>query len=255
VPLAARGVLVALVAFLHVAGAVAFSRLSETSQHNEDEKPLILRANWIEGASPVSPLSSPSPEQAAEPPPEQIVEPPPVVRPAPPPVRPPKTAPIRQTPQSISVPSQPRPIAVDPVPTVPVASGDSILRPDFDISAAVAAATGGGAGGKGEDKGVEGDQGGDNVGPDFKVSYFSNPEPEYPSLSRRLREQGLVRLRVHVTEGGRAGEVTLHTSSGFDRLDRAALEAVKRWRFRPARRAGTPVASWVVVPVRFELQD
>jgi protein TonB len=103
--------------------------------------------------------------------------------------------------------------------------------------------------------GGEGDWNRDYVGPDFNAGYLSNPEPEYPFQSRRLREQGLVKLRVHVTAEGRADEVTLHLSSGYDRLDRAALDAVRRWRFRPARRAGTPVAGWVVVPVRFELQS
>ena len=101
---------------------------------------------------------------------------------------------------------------------------------------------------------ASGGGGGEYIAPNFSAGYLSNPKPEYPALSRRLREQGLVRLRVHVTEEGRANEITLQDSSGFDRLDKAALDAVKRWRFRPAQRSGTPVAAWVLVPLKFELE-
>ena len=143
------------------------------------------------------------------------------------------------------------PAVVDTAPEAPVdASSDPTPTSHMDVSAAATASEATGGERKSEERGW----GKDYVGPDFNVSYFSNPEPEYPSLSRRQREQGLVKLRVHVTEEGRAGEVTLHMSSGYERLDRAALDAVRRWRFRPAQRAGTPVSGWVVVPVRFELQ-
>jgi protein TonB len=144
---------------------------------------------------------------------------------------------------------------VDTAPAVPVALADSMSSQSIDVSDAAAAVAGGAAGGKGGGKDGEGGWSENYVPPDFNVAYFSNPKPEYPPLSLKLREQGLVMLRVHVTEGGRAGEVTLLTSSGFERLDKAAINAVKRWRFRPAQRAGTPVASWVHVPVKFEKQD
>ncbi|MDR2014797.1 MAG: TonB family protein [Azoarcus sp.] len=247
-PFAVRGFLLALVVCLHVVGAAALSRLSVVSQHSEE--PSILRASWIEGSSPpASPFLPPSPST-------QAAEPPPAVRPAPPSARSGK-APGRRTRARVPEVLQPKPAAaqsalapaaVDIAPAVPAASGDSVLNPNIDVSAATAAMADGVAGGRREEGRNE-----DYVGPDFNVSYFSNPEPEYPSLSLRLREQGLVKLRVHVTVEGRAGEVALHTSSGFERLDKAALDAVRRWKFRPARRAGTPVAGWVLVPVRFEL--
>lgn len=97
-------------------------------------------------------------------------------------------------------------------------------------------------------------EGGSDVVSDFSANDLFNPKPVYPVLSRRLREQGVVKLRVHVTAEGTAGEVTLHASSGHERLDKAALDAVKRWRFRPVQQAGTPVAGWVIVPVQFELR-
>ena len=69
-----------------------------------------------------------------------------------------------------------------------------------------------------------------------------------------MREEGTVLLRVLVDRGARAGEVRVDASSGSSRLDRAAVEAVRRWRFVPAHRGGEPVAGWVVVPIAFSLR-
>ena len=87
--------------------------------------------------------------------------------------------------------------------------------------------------------------------PSFNVSYLDNPAPNYPSISRRLGEQGKVLLRVQVAVDGTADSVVLQTSSGSSRLDQAALAAVKKWRFVPARRGGQAVVASVVVPVSF----
>jgi TonB family protein len=83
---------------------------------------------------------------------------------------------------------------------------------------------------------------------------FSNPPPEYPRLSRRLKEQGTVLLRVHVSADGRPETVQVHQSSGFPRLDKSATKAIRRWRFVPAQKNGVPESSWVIVPVQFSLQ-
>lgn len=88
----------------------------------------------------------------------------------------------------------------------------------------------------------------------FGADYLSNPKPPYPPASRRLEESGTVYLRVHVSEEGSALKVELKTSSGFPRLDQSALETVAHWKFVPARRGETPVASWVVVPIVFSLK-
>ncbi|MGZ5026887.1 MAG: TonB family protein [Methylobacter sp.] len=90
--------------------------------------------------------------------------------------------------------------------------------------------------------------------PNFEAAYLNNPAPDYPSVSRRLGEQGLVLLQVQVTEDGAADSVELQTGSGSSRLDQAALEAVKQWRFVPAKRGDQPVSASVVVPVRFSLE-
>jgi protein TonB len=91
------------------------------------------------------------------------------------------------------------------------------------------------------------------TGARFDADYLHNPAPAYPVMSRRLGEQGRVVLNVRVLADGMPGKVEVRTSSGFPRLDQAALEAVGRWRFVPARRGEEPVAAWVLVPVNFSL--
>ncbi len=85
--------------------------------------------------------------------------------------------------------------------------------------------------------------------------YASNPSPRYPRLARQRGWQGVVVLEVFVDAGGRAGEVRVGESCGHGLLDRAALDAVREWRFAPGQEAGRPVAMWVRVPVRFELRE
>jgi protein TonB len=92
------------------------------------------------------------------------------------------------------------------------------------------------------------------VPPNFSADYLHNPAPAYPPVSRRLGEQGRVVLRVLVTADGLAGEVEVRTSSGSLRLDSAALETVRRWRFVPARQGDRPLAAWVLVPISFRLE-
>jgi protein TonB len=89
--------------------------------------------------------------------------------------------------------------------------------------------------------------------PDFRAAYLDNPPPAYPRAARRNGEEGTVTLRVLVNQDGLATQVELERSSGSNLLDTAAREAVKNWRFAPARRAGVPVAAWVIVPVIFRL--
>jgi protein TonB len=90
--------------------------------------------------------------------------------------------------------------------------------------------------------------------PRFGVAYLRNPSPEYPPISRRLKEQGKVMLRVMVTTAGEPGSIEVDKSSGFERLDQAAIEAVKQWRFVPAKRGEQAVNAWVVVPLSFSVK-
>ncbi|MDC7702692.1 energy transducer TonB [Vogesella indigofera] len=79
------------------------------------------------------------------------------------------------------------------------------------------------------------------VPPTHAGGHLDNPRPVYPPLSIELGESGRVGLRVVVTTEGRAIDVSLSSSSGFPRLDRAALQAVRNWRFRPATRGNVPI--------------
>ena len=90
--------------------------------------------------------------------------------------------------------------------------------------------------------------------PVFNASYLDNPAPVYPPLARRMGEEGRVMLRVYVEASGLASKVEIRTSSGSERLDQAALEAVKRWKFVPARHGDLAVPAYVVVPVSFSLR-
>jgi len=95
---------------------------------------------------------------------------------------------------------------------------------------------------------------GSGVVPTAKPRYRTNPTPDYPIASRRRREEGVVLLDVAVDVNGRPTTISINRSSGHPLLDRAALAAVRRWSFEPARAGGTPVFSQVVVPVRFSLE-
>jgi protein TonB len=89
----------------------------------------------------------------------------------------------------------------------------------------------------------------------FDAAYLNNPRPAYPPMSRKLREEGTVLLRAYVLPEGSAQTVEIKRSSGSARLDRAALEAVRQWRFAPARRGRSTVAAWVVIPVTFRMES
>ncbi|TXI58704.1 MAG: energy transducer TonB [Limnohabitans sp.] len=89
--------------------------------------------------------------------------------------------------------------------------------------------------------------------PSSDADYLNNPAPAYPRMSRRQGEQGTVVLRVFINTEGRADKAEIRTSSGYSRLDEAALETVKRWRYVPGKRAGVPEAMWFNVPIRFVL--
>jgi protein TonB len=64
-----------------------------------------------------------------------------------------------------------------------------------------------------------------------------------------------VLLRVFVNPDGGASQVEIRESSGFERLDKAARDTVRRWRFVPARQGDKGVAAWVLVPISFSIRS
>lgn len=90
---------------------------------------------------------------------------------------------------------------------------------------------------------------------DISADFAENPKPDYPALAKSMGWQGKVMLKVQVSEEGLSDAVEIEHSSGYEILDESAIEAIKQWRFTPAKRAETPIASSVIVPIIFTLQD
>jgi len=80
------------------------------------------------------------------------------------------------------------------------------------------------------------------------------PAPRYPSQSLRRGESGTVLVRAQIGPDGVPGSVEVANGSGSRYLDRAAVDAVKRWRFRPATQGGQPTTGTVMVPIEFQAQ-
>lgn len=89
----------------------------------------------------------------------------------------------------------------------------------------------------------------------FRANYAHNPKPDYPTIAKSRGWQGKVLLRVKVSAQGLSDDVTVEQSSGHEILDESAVEAVRKWRFIPAKRGETPVASSVIVPIVFTLRN
>ncbi|SEH32863.1 energy transducer TonB [Magnetospirillum fulvum] len=90
-------------------------------------------------------------------------------------------------------------------------------------------------------------------GDDRQAEPLDSPPPPYPLSARRRGLEGRVQLRIAIDASGRVETVDVATSSGSETLDDAAVEAVRRWRFRPERRGGETRAATIVVPIRFQL--
>lgn len=81
-------------------------------------------------------------------------------------------------------------------------------------------------------------------------------QPDYPPSARRGDEQGKVVLSVLIATDGRVADVKVAQSSGFARLDQAAVtEARAHWRLRPATRNGAPFEQWLTLGVVFRLEN
>ncbi len=90
--------------------------------------------------------------------------------------------------------------------------------------------------------------------PSSDAEYLNNPKPAYPAVSKRLGEQGKVVIRTFIGVDGTAQQVQIKQSSGFDRLDQAALATALKWRYVPGKRAGVAEAMWFDVPFNWVLR-
>jgi protein TonB len=199
----------------------------------EDESPAVS----VELVEQAAPEAAVPPPPVPEPPQPEPVKPEPV----PEPQKPEPQKPEPKSEEMIAPKPEPAPTPKPVAPSPPARPRHSARSAAIARSSAPAGSSAGASGGS---------SGARTTGP----GYLSNPKPPYPAESREAHEQGTVVLRVFVEPSGRPGSVTLARSSGYPRLDRAALEAVRRWRFKPVMRDGQAFGTTVDVPVRFTLR-
>jgi len=173
---------------------------------------------------PVQKPPPPKPKPRAVTPP--VPQPPPVVEPPPAPIAVPDTAPAPPRIEApVPTPEPPRPVPAPPPPPVAVAPAPPPPTPAVVVP------------------------------PSFNAAYLSNPPPNYPAASRRMGEEGKVLVHVFVSAQGLPERIEVRTSSGYPRLDDAAAETIRRWKFVPARQGDANVAAWVIVPIVFTLNQ
>lgn len=191
-----------------------------------------LAANLAPPPKPEAPPPPPPPPPKQTPPPVKPKElPPPVPAPAPQPAPAPPAAVIQAAPSpapaAVTAPPSPAPAPLPP-PAPPAPPAPAPAPPPAPLPF---------------------------TPPSSNAAYLNNPKPDYPAAAKRLGEQGRVTLEVMVSASGAAEQVSIKTSSGSERLDQAALRAVRQWRFVPARRGGEPVAARTTLSLNFSLED
>ncbi|MFJ4142905.1 energy transducer TonB [Pseudomonas sp. NPDC089734] len=226
-PVLGRREAILLGAFALVLHGAVIYWLSQTPTPVLPVVPPEIPPMTIEFSRPAPPVVETPP-----PPPEPVVQP--VVEPPPPvedelAVKPPP----KPKPKPVVKPLPPKPVA-KPVeqPPAPPAPPQPVAAPAPPAPPAPAPVTPASA----------------------SAGYLRNPAPEYPSLAMRRGWEGTVLLRVHVLASGKPGEIQIQKSSGRDALDEAAVTAVKRWSFVPAKQGDVAQDGWVSVPIDFKIK-
>jgi TonB family protein len=86
------------------------------------------------------------------------------------------------------------------------------------------------------------------------ANYVKTVPPVYPRMALERGQEGKVVLRALISEDGKTQDVVIYASSGFETLDKAAINAVSRWDFSPAIESGKKLSAWVEVPVEFVIR-
>ncbi len=177
----------------------------------------------------------------------QIVEPPKpkVAPPPPPPVPVPQKVVKTRTP---TPPPAPQPMAIaDPTPAPNAPTGVTTPQPPAPpIAAPVAAAPVAPPAAPPAPPKI--------VLPSSDADYLHNPKPSYPAMSKRLGEQGKVMVRVFIGVDGLPEKAEIKKSSGYERLDKSALEYILQCRFVAGKVNGTPQPMWYEAPVNYVLE-
>jgi protein TonB len=185
--------------------------------------PIEMLSEMITPPAPqVEPARKPAPVEPIQRPAPRKVE---RTLPAPPkPVAVPDTRPAPDAPAAVVTPQEPAaPVAAPVAPAAPAAPPAPSAAPKVQL-------------------------------PLSSADYLQNPKPAYPPLSRRLGEQGQVIVRVMVGADGVPQSAEVRKSSGFERLDQAALATALKWRYVPGKRGGVAEAMPVNVPINFVLE-
>jgi TonB family protein len=85
--------------------------------------------------------------------------------------------------------------------------------------------------------------------------YKENSPPVYPEIARVRGYEGIVLVFAEILPNGLVGEVKIRKSSGYAILDQSAIQAVKPWKFEPAKKSGRPFTAWVELPIKFILHN
>lgn len=225
-------IIIAFVVLAHLAFIVPFNfgLTPKPPNYLNDERVL---ANLL-------PPDSPSPpKQSAPPAPKIPVEAP---KPTPKPTPKPEVKKAEKTPTPTPTPA-PSPTQSSPTPAPPTPSAKSS---ESTQSATVAPTTGGG--------GVSGTPIQTDIGK-LIVVYQPDADPYYPSFSKRAGEQGEVVVRLIIDETGVVEDARLLQSSSYPRLDRAAMEIGKRYRFKPYLINGSPTKISTNLLIKFNLKS
>lgn len=209
-----RAVIVAIAALHGLAGWAAL-QVPAVRQALQEAAPMFVDL--------IAPPAPPLPEPPPPPPPKPIPKKPPP--PAPLVTAPPSPAPapfVAPPPPEVPVPPAPPPVVVAEAPPAPPAPPPPPAPPK-EIPASA-------------------------------IEYVVRPAVEYPRLSIRANESGTVVVLVLIDTNGLPREPQIAQSSGFPRLDEAALAGVRKARFKPYTENGKPLAGWARIPIPFELE-
>ncbi len=91
--------------------------------------------------------------------------------------------------------------------------------------------------------------------PSDPAPFEDNPKPLYPRKAKTFGWEGTVLLIVEVLPDGTSGKIEIKQSSGYGDLDRAAVTALRKWRFNPARERGIAVTEIVEIPIIFDMKE
>jgi protein TonB len=204
--------MVAAIVAIHLAGAWGLMQVAAVREAVLQTAPMFVDL--------IAPVAPPVPPAPAPPPKPQTIQkkptPAPVIAAAPSPAPSQFTVPTQPVERPLDAPPPDLPVAIEapPAPPTPVAPPKVI--------------------------------------PASSVEYLVPPTLVYPRLSEKTGERGRVMVRVFIDTAGLPQNVQVNASSGYARLDEAAVAAVRKARFKPYTENGQPSSGWAVVPANFE---